>query len=128
MLRRIEKYWSPVAVGSNETTPLFFVNKGERVLWVSFNPFVNAGAATLSTATLGDGSDVDGYISITDLDLETSVIGTPIAGTGAYLATSGGKLYGADDTVDLVYTASGTPGTAVPRVLFVIVVAREQPG
>jgi hypothetical protein len=128
MFRRSERYFSPAAVGSNETTPLFPVNKGERVVWASHNPFVNAAAATASTMTLGDGSDVDGFISTTDLDLETSVVGTPIGGTGAYLANSGGKLYGADDTVDVVYTASGTPGAVVPRVLFVIIVAREQPG
>lgn len=125
--RTVVVVFEPAAVGSNETTALVTLDKGERVVWCSVQKLVLADGTTGSTATVGDGSDVDGYVTTTNLDLETGAVGDVVNGSGAYLATSGGKLYTAADTVDVVYTASGTPGTTVPRIAVLLRIARDWP-
>lgn len=123
-IRTITREFQPTAVGSNETTAVFSVQAGERIVWASCLPITAAAAATTSTITLGDGSDVDGYITTTDYDPEAAALGVPIPGTGAYLANSGGKLYTVDDTIDAVYTANGATG-ARPKVRFLIALMKE---
>lgn len=113
--------WTPAAVGTDETTALFQVKKRERVLWAEAELLVAADAATDSTQTLGDGTDPDGYVTSANLDLETGTVGTTIDGTGAMLDASG-KLYTADDTVDVVYGHGTTPGATAPVVRYTIAV------
>lgn len=123
-IRLMTKSFQPAAVGANETKALFQIEKGERVLWASAMPLVAAAAATDTTMTLGDGADPDGLV--TAIDLEAMTPGTPQDGEGAYLASSGGKLYTADDTVDVVY-AGTTYGATNPKVSFTVAIAREYP-
>jgi len=116
-----------------ETTSLFDVAKGRRVLFASAQKLVKAAAGTTSTMMLGDGLDPDGYVTgtdggIGDLDLETGSAGDLVTGTGAYLDSSGGKLHTVHDTVDVVYTPGATPGATTPRVAFVVVVLPEWAG
>lgn len=126
--RRMSRIFTPAAVGSDETVPLFELDKGERVWSAGCRLLTAAAAGTDSTVTLGDGDDVDGYISATDLDVETATIGAPIAGSGAYLATSGGKVYSARSSVDADYVAGGTPGAVKPRVEFIVWTLRDWAG
>ncbi|MFQ5592335.1 MAG: hypothetical protein ACE5HE_14330 [Phycisphaerae bacterium] len=60
---------------------------------------------------VGDGSDTDGWVDTTDVTETTAgcYSGTE-ANTGAYAAT--GKVYTAEDTIDVVVSASLTGGTA----------------
>jgi hypothetical protein len=105
-----------------ETKKLFQVAKGERVLWVSGRVAVRgqAGVAT-SFFSLGDTNDPDGFL----VDLLTDQpVGSIEAGQGAYLASSGGRLYVAADTVDATYTP-GTPGNVTPSGLFKIATITE---
>lgn len=135
MFRKIEyrsKDFQPAAVGTTETTAVFSVRAGERVLWASAKPLIAAAASTNCTMDLGDGDDTDGYIvgatsgTAGTFDLETATVGIAIAGAGALLANSGGKLYLADDTVDVVYTHA-TNGATNPKVRFRIAVVNEGP-
>lgn len=121
--------WSPAAVGSNETTALFPVRAGTRVIAASAEPLTNAAGSTTSTASLGDGTSVSGYITSGsgsgNLDLELSTVGTKVQGTGALLLASLGTLYTTDDTVDVTYTAN-TAGATTPKVRFCIYTLRER--
>ena len=119
------KKFSPADRTANETTALFDVPKGSRVVWASCRKLRLAEAGSTSTMTLGDGADPDGFIASAQLDPETGTIGDLVDGQGAYFVTSGGKLYLVDDKVDVDYVASGTPGAVAPVVLFQIGVARE---
>lgn len=121
-IRILSKTFQPAAVGAGETTPLFQIKKGERVLWASAIALTAAAASTDTTFTLGDGVDPDGYIAA--VDLEATTAGTHVAGAGALLANSGGKYYTGDDTVDAVY-AGTTFGATNPKMRFTIAVARD---
>jgi hypothetical protein len=114
------KVYSPAAVGAGETVQLFEVPRGYRVKSASGAKLILAAAGTNSTMTLGDGADVDGYVTTADLDLETGAVGDLFDGTGAYFNSAGGKLYTTKDTVDVVYTPNGTPGAVLPRVEFAV--------
>jgi hypothetical protein len=125
MFKRVEireMDFQPAAVGANETKALFAVNAGERVIWASARVQIAAAAATDTTVTLGDGASAAGYIAA--IDLEATAAGTLVGGAGALLASSGGKLYTADDTVDVVY-AGTTYGATNPKIKFKIAVVRE---
>ena len=135
-IRRLEGYFQPAAVGSNETTPIFAVKPGERVmaLWIQVMIAGESGVAT-STIEIGDGTNVDGYLDNADLpnitgmsepyattDAATYPAGTILDGNGEFLighSTSGygflGKLYTVADTVDVVYTAN-TSGAVNPKI------------
>lgn len=74
------------------------------------------------TATLGDGSDADGFVTSVDLnavEVKSSALalteGTPNTVTGY----SGGKLYTADDTIDLVL--GGAAAAAIVEVWAMVV-------
>ena len=128
MLTTLRRSFTPTDRTVNETTALFDVPRGARVVWASAEKNVLAAAGTGSTMTLGDGVDPDGYVTSTELDLGTGTRDDLIDGGGAYFDSSGGKLYSTPDTVDVVYTASGTPGATTPRVTFAIALAREWAG
>lgn len=121
--------WSPAAVGTDETTALFAIKAGTRVVAASAEPLTNAAGSTTSTASLGDGTSVSGYITSGsgsgNLDLELSTVGVKVQGTGALLLASLGKLYTVDDTVDVVYTKN-TQGATNPKVRFCIYTLRER--
>ena len=119
------KRWTPATIGSNETTALLSVSAGERIVCASYRIHQLAEGATGSTVEVGDGADTDGYVATTDT--ESGAVGDLVNGAGAYLATSGGKLYNAADTIDLKYVASGTPGTVKPIVEVKVGVVREWP-
>jgi hypothetical protein len=117
-----EAIFQPTAVGSDQTKALFQVRKGERVIAASARALIAAAASTDTTMTLGDGADPDGYIAA--IDLEATTAGTLVGGAGALLNQSGGKLYTADDTVDVVY-AGTTYGATNPKYKFKIAVVQE---
>jgi hypothetical protein len=115
------KEFAPAAAGSNETTPLFPVSAGWRVTKANIR-VTQAGGGT-ETVTLGDGVDPDGYVVSTSV----TATGNETVGAGALLAVgSRGKLYSADDTVDVVYAQ--TAGTGSPRCRFSIYVEQDRIG
>jgi hypothetical protein len=117
--------WSPAAVGANETTPLFSLRAGARVLAAWCRVLTAWAGATTPTFTLGDGADPDGYI--TDANANEEAAGA-YDGTGAFIATPNqGKLYTADDTVDVDYVAGATPGATLGKVRFYILVLQGDP-
>lgn len=117
------KTFTPTAVGSSETIALLSLRAGDRVHSISIVPLVAAQASTTSTITIGDDAGATAYFN-TAYDPEAAVVGTPLDADGTALAASGGKLYTAADTVDLVYTANGATGTA-PKCRVTIVWSRE---
>jgi hypothetical protein len=118
------KVWSPAAVGSTETAAIIPVKKGERVLWASAVVLTAAAASTDTTVELGDGTDTDGFIAA--IDLEANAAGTYVNGAGALLASSGGKLYTADDTIDAKY-AGTTFGATTPKLRFTVAIVKDVP-
>jgi hypothetical protein len=126
MFRRIDYRYAPfqpAAVGAGETKELIAVKKGERVLWASYKVDIPAAASTDSTMILGDGTDTNGYIEA--IDLETATAGQVSTGTvGTLLPASGGKLYAADDTIDVIYAGSSF-GATNPKVTFCVAVVRD---
>lgn len=97
----IERSYKPSGAG---TTQLFTIPAGTAVVgcWVR----VDVARVGGTSVTIGDGSDVDGYA--TETELATTATGYK-AGAGAYLAAGSGKVYASDDTVDAVLT--GSPST-----------------
>ena len=85
-------------------------------------PYIAAAADTQTTYELGDGDGTASYIGA--IDTETFTAGSVVDGEGAYLSNSGGKLYTADDTVDVVYTVT-TAGATNPMVTFCIGTVRD---
>lgn len=116
--------FTPAAVGSAETAVCYRIASGERVVWTSTKLSRPAAAASTATATIGDGSDVDGFVTTSDLSLTASA-GAMANGSGAYLANSGGKLYTTSDTVDVTYAPGGDPKTTAPIIAVAIGVARD---
>jgi len=68
---------------------------------------------------IGDGGSASGYLATTDTVLQTidTAVTTAAAGGEAY---AGGKYYSADDTIDLVFLAANTGGTAGKVVGYVV--------
>jgi hypothetical protein len=120
----VRKTWTPAAVATPETTALFNVKKGDRVLWAEADLLTAAAASTDCTQELGDGTDTDGFVTAANLDLETGTVGTTVQGTGALLIASGGKLYTVADTIDVKYTTPTTPGAVAPVVLYTVHILR----
>jgi hypothetical protein len=120
------KTWTPASATTDETAALFSVKKGERVLWASALPLVAATAGQVGTVSLGDGTAVAGYIAAFTVTQAASPVNTPIGGSGTMLAPSGGKLYTADDTVDVTFDYT-SGGAIFPIVRFTIAVVREYP-
>lgn len=139
-IRKLEGYFQPAAVASDETTALFAVKKGERVMALWVQALIAADSSTNSTIEIGDGDNIDGFLDSADVntvtglsdpyDPETTVVGAIVDGNGEYLvghATSGwgtsGKLYVADGTVNAVYTHN-TQGATAPKIKWFAWVAK----
>lgn len=118
--------FSPVAVGSGETTPVYTVAAGERAWCAASRIITPAAGGSTATVTLGDGDDADGLMTAANTAIAAAV-GTIADGSGAYLAESGGKLYTARDTIDVVYAPGGGPGATAPLVEFAINITRDWP-
>ena len=121
--RIVERTFQPAAIGTTETKALFAVKAGERCIGASLKILVGSqvGTAT-STYKLGDGATVDGYMTAANT---VQIAGVLVdGGAGAFFASSGGKLYTADDTIDLVYTFA-TPGNINPKCRVRVVLRRE---
>jgi hypothetical protein len=101
--------WTPASATTDETVAFFSIAKGQRVLWASATPLVMASVGQVGTITLGDVTDPDGFIVAFTPTAALMTLGTPLGGGGAYLANSGGKLYTAATTIDVVwdYTSGG---------------------
>lgn len=117
------RQWSAGAVGVGETTPIFAVAKGERVLAAGCRITTAWAGGSTATITLGDTTDPDGLLPTADVTETTA--GVYDSATGALLAGNG-KLYAADDTVDVVYTPGATPGATNGVVVFWIAVVSEE--
>lgn len=110
------------AVGSNETKFLYRVKKGMRVITATIRLAISASGGALSTWSIGDASNTVGYV------LATSCVGTPGSYTdsiGTYSVGRAGKIYNAVDSINLYYTATGTPGTTPPTCDIRLVLQQE---
>lgn len=75
--------------------------------------FDDSGSGDELDVSVGDGSDADGYITNADIHTDQTEI-TYVANTGAYVVGGSGargKLYTADDTIDIVFTPNVSTGT-----------------
>lgn len=92
------------------TFNMFKVPAGYRVLHCDLY-ITTAFSGGTPTITVGDGDDDDGFIDTGDVTMGSAGI---YAGKAANFNAQPGKLYTADDTVDLFYTghASTTAGAA----------------
>lgn len=86
----------------NDVLECFKVSKGTEVIAVH-TEVVTAEGGTL-TYDVGDGDDVDGYLDGVDgnvVGVSRMALALVEAGPNTVLGYSGGKLYTADDTIDL---------------------------
>lgn len=121
--RVLERDFQPTAIGSTQTKALFAVKAGERCIAASLKILIGSqvGTAT-STYKVGDGATTDGYMAA---EGTVQVAGVLIdGGAGAFFASTGGKLYTADDTIDIVYTFA-VPGNINPKCRVRVVLRRE---
>lgn len=108
--------------GGTTNIALFNVEAGVRVISASMRILVAAAGGSVAYG-VGDGTDVDGYI--TDADMAETAAGLK-NGTGAFLVTAGGKLYTADDTIDLDIVQT-TVHTTQPQLYVTATFRREEP-
>lgn len=87
------------------------VKKGMRVYGVQ-TQVVTAATGTTLTANVGDGDDDDGYDAT--INLRATGVHRTAIGTDAYGAA--GKLYTADDTIDLTIASSGVTAAPVLKI------------
>jgi hypothetical protein len=122
--RMVHINWSPAVATTSETTAVFSVRPGDRILWCSAMPMISASVGAVGTVSLGDGNGVASLIGVFTPTQAASPLGTLIGGAGAYLANSGGKLYTVADTIDVdfIYTSGGV---IKPVIKFHIAVTRE---
>lgn len=62
------------------------------------------------TATVGDGTDPDGWDASTNLNASAGTVVQGAVGTDAYAVANVGKVYTAADTIDLVMANAATAG------------------
>lgn len=126
-LRTVEVRFTPADRTQAETTALWQVEAGERVLFVSVKKLILGSASSTGTLDVGDGDDADGYAA--GIALGSGTAGDLADGRGTYaqLEAAKGKLYNATDTVDAVYTPGATPGTVTPVVAVRLTLYREWP-
>jgi hypothetical protein len=89
-------------VAASDTVQAIKVPAGTYVLNVFVKVVTPEGGAL--TATVGDGSGVNSWDASTDLNATAGTVTQGISGTDAYALT--GKLYTANDTIDLVHSAA----------------------
>lgn len=119
-IRRYEGTFQPAAVNADETKAILNVKKGDRVIAVQCQKLILAASSTNSSFDIGDGDDPNGYVA--SLDPEAGSVGDLVDGAGALFGSNLGKLYTADDTVDIVYTDNTTPGATNPKIRWIIFV------
>lgn len=74
--------------------------------------FDDSGSGDELNITVGDGDDADGYITSASSQLHVDATEISyIANTGALLDNENGKVYTADDTIDIVFTPNVSTGT-----------------
>lgn len=83
------------------------VIKGVHVLNVSTKVVTPNNAGTSSAIDVGDGTDPNGFDNAVDMKATAATLSIGVGGTDAYI-TTGGKLYTATDTIDLVFAVTGT--------------------
>ena len=64
-------------------------------------------AATTSAVDVGDGTDPNGFDNQVDMKAAANTLSIGLGGTDAYITTVG-KMYTENDTIDLVFTVTGT--------------------
>ena len=107
-IRRIDMADAYAKKGSNlaatDVIQAVTVKAGEMVCSVSAKIITACSAAM--TATIGDGDDPDGYVTSVSLNgtagTVTSTTGALLQGGTTPFAITQGKVYSADDTIDLV--------------------------
>jgi len=77
---------------------------------VAVTDFDDSGSGDELNVTVGDGADADGYIASAQLHADDTPI-TYVANTGALLDNENGKVYTADDTIDILLTPNVSTGT-----------------
>lgn len=108
----IEKYVT--LAGTSGTTEGVSVPAGTLVLAAGFEPSEAVADVTTYTMDITDGTTT----FANDLDFDNTAAGTVKVGTTAGLVS-------AADTVDVVTTISGTPGTVAGRVFIVAIDVNE---
>ena len=88
---------------ASDTIQAITIPKGALVLHVGV--VINTAEGGALTAELGDGTDPNGWDASVDLNAAAGTQTGPTSGTDAY-ALQGGKLYTAQDTIDLVMSAA----------------------
>lgn len=105
------------ALAAADVLKLIPVKAGQYVQLVQLS--VEKAEGATATADLGDGDGAAGYIS--NADLNSAATNVASLATSAYsVAVGGGKLYTADDTIDMVVDHNSID-TAVVRVKAVII-------
>ena len=107
-IRRIDMAEAYAKKGSNlaatDVIKAVTVKAGEMVCSVSAKIITACSAAM--TATIGDGDDPDGYVTSVSLNgtagTVTSTVGALLQSGSTTYAITQGKVYSADDTIDLV--------------------------
>lgn len=108
------------AIGAADVLELFGIKAGIWVPVVAIQTVTAEGAA--ATCDLGDGTSAAGYAS--NHDLNAVGWSSSLATVALSLATAGGKLYTADDTIDMVVD-SASVDVAVANVFVTMVDLRR---
>lgn len=87
------------AIGAADVLELFTAKAGTWVVAAFVEVVTAEGAA--ATGQLGDGTDPNGFIETAGLNLNTVGWSSSLITSAFSVATAGGKVYTADDTVDL---------------------------
>lgn len=113
-IHKLVRDFQVTAVATGEIWPVMQVKKGDRILSTSLMALKAAASTTDTFFVLGDGSTINGFQ--TAFDTEANAAGKIVSVDGAYMLTAGGKLYDADDTIDLEYDESTTEGAVAPKI------------
>ena len=119
---RESREWSPAAKATTETTPIFHVKSGWRLLAASVRVITPLKAGSTGTLVVGDGGDTDRFITAAVVTETTAGI---YDGGGAGFTPGGGYLYTTEDAIDVVYTADPTE-TDVMRCKFTMTYRKEE--
>ena len=114
--------WVPAAYATNETFQMWNVEIGELVA-ACFARIEVAFDGTSPSASVGDGDDVDRFMTTTNLGVATTGLKR---GTGAGFTETLGYLYTAQDTIDITFTAA-TGSPAAGRMSIWAYIARVEP-
>ena len=104
--KRSRTSWAPASYTANETFNMWNVAAGDLV-GACFARIRTAFDGTSPSASIGDGDDVDRFMTTTNVGVATTGLKR---GTGAGLTETLGYLYTAADTIDITFTAAtGSP-------------------